>query len=258
MAEAVVLGSGTSHGVPTIGYEYTDAFLANSKNHRWRSGLLIRGYQGNIVVDCSPEFRLQMLREDVRTIEAIILTHTHADHMMGMDDLRAYSDRLGELPLLTLPDHFDIVRQVFPYAFRTPPPGLTFPRFDLRAIQPVEHIAGLEIQTFTVLHGTQPSAMPVIGLRIGDFGYVTDVKTVPEPAFEAVQGVKTLLLDGLRPRPHPSHFNFEEAIAFARKVGAERTYLTHLTHDVDHDVTEATLPEGIFLAYDGIRLPINE
>ncbi len=254
IAEAIILGSGTSNGVPTLGVDYPDAFLANPKNHRTRPSMLFRTPAGNILVDCAPEMRLQLLRENVKMVEAVIITHTHADHIMGMDDLRSFCLRSGRnMPIYTFPTYQDDIRRVFPYAFKEMPPGIEVPRFDLRDIPDTLELCGLTIHTMTVWHGP----WPVIALRVGDFAYVTDVKTIPAEAEAQLQGLKTLVLDGVRIKPHPTHMHFDEAVETAERIGAQQTYLTHLSHDYDHDVVNARLNPAIQLAYDGLSIPIS-
>ncbi len=251
-AQAILLGTGTSNGVPMLTFDYPDSFLANPKNHRTRSSVLLQGPQGNVLVDCAPELRLQLLREGVKTLEAVVLTHTHADHLMGMDDLRPFCMRTGRnLPVYTTPEYQDDVRRVFRYAFFESTTG-EVPRFDLRDAPPVLEVAGLSIRLFTVWHGP----VPVLGLRVNDFAYLTDVSSIPPDADVWLRGLDTLVLDAVRYKPHPNHFHLEAAIAEAQRIGARQTFFTHLSHDFDHDPVDASLPPGIHLAYDGLRVPI--
>lgn len=250
MGEAVVLGSGTSTGVPTLGFDYTEAFLANPKNHRTRPALLLRGPARPVVVDCGPDLRAQLLREGVKDVAAAILTHAHADHIMGMDDLRSFCLKSGQpMPVYAQVADQEVVRRVFAYAFQPFPPGVLVPRFELFEPGAILELEGLRIEVLTVLHGT----MPVLALRIGRFAYVTDVSHIPEPAWERLRDLDTLILDGLRYRPHPNHFTLAQAVDVATRLGARQTYFTHLSHDFDHDVTNAELPDGMALAYDGLR-----
>ena len=253
MAQAVILGSGTSNGVPMLGIEYPEAFLANPKNHRSRCSLLLEGPRGNVLVDCAPEMRLQLLRENVKMVDAVIVTHTHADHVMGMDDLRSYCTvSRRPMPIYTLPRYQEDIRRIYAYAFEPPLAELELPKFDLRDAPERLSAGGLDLRLFCVLHGP----WPVLALRVDDFAYVTDVGEIPTEAMAHLRGLETLVLDAVRIRPHPTHFHLERALEVAAEIGARRTYLTHLSHDYDHDATNATLPDGIELAYDGLRIPL--
>lgn len=255
MAEAIVLGSGTSNGVPMLGVEYPPEYLANPKNHRTRSSLLVRGPTGNLLVDCTPEMRLQMTRERIYDVEAVVITHTHADHVMGMDDLRSICMKTRQaVPVYTLPEYQQDIKRIYPYAFREFPEGVFVPRFDLRDVPRDFEVGGLRFRSFLVDHGPTK----VIGLRVGNLAYVTDVSFIPEAAMAELGGLDVLLVDAVRIQPHPNHFHFERALEVAAEIGARKTYFTHLSHDYDHDITNATLPTGVELAWDGLRIPLAE
>ncbi len=256
MADVIVLGSGTSSGVPVLGVSYPTSFLANPKNHRSRPSILIKGPTGNLLVDCAPDMRTQLLREGIEMVDAVIVTHTHADHIMGMDDLRSFCLRSGaDMPIYTLPQYAADVRRIFNYAFEDFPTGIEVPRFALHEISSLPsrvELCGLEIMIMLVQHGP----WPVLALRIGDFAYVTDVKTIPPESWDLLQGLDTLILDAVRLKPHPNHYHFDEALAVAKELGAKQTYFNHLSHDYDHDVTNAELPPNIQLSFDGQRILI--
>ncbi len=208
---------------------------------------------GNLLIDCPPELRIQCARFGVYDIAATLITHTHADHIMGMDDLRSICMKTrAHMPVYTLPRYQRDIRRIFDYAFMEHPSTLAVPRFDLIDLPDEIVIGDLKIQTFLVDHG--PS--PVIGLRANGYVYITDVGHIPEPAWKFLEGVDVLVLDAVRLEPHPNHFHFDKAIEVALKIGARQTYLTHLGHDYDHDRTEANLPQGISLAFDGLRIPL--
>ncbi len=253
MAEVVVLGSGTSTGVPTLGVEYPESFLADPRNHRTRPSIAVLGDDATLLVDCPPEMRIQILREDIRRVDAVVLTHAHADHLMGMDDLRAFCLAMHRaMPIYTLPRYMDDVRRIFPYAFSEMPPGIEVPRFEMNEMPYRLKLGSLEVERLDVWHGK----WPVIALRIGDFAYVTDVNDIPEPAWGRLKGLKVLMLDAVRYKPHPNHFHFDKALEVAEQLGAETTYFTHLCHDYDHGLVEQNLPKGVRLAYDGLRIPL--
>ncbi|MCB0825303.1 MAG: MBL fold metallo-hydrolase [Armatimonadetes bacterium] len=250
---AIILGSGTSNGVPTLGIEYPEEFLANPKNHRTRCSVLLQGPEGNVLVDCAPEMRIQMVRENILDIEAVLITHTHADHVMGMDDIRAFCLKYEKpIPVYTSPQYQEDIKRIFPYAFQQFPKGIWVPRMDLRdAPEWIEH-GGMKIRTFWVEHGQ----IPCMGLRVNNFAYITDVSHIPADVMPLLEGLDVLVLDAVRLRPHPNHFHFEKSLEVAQEIGAKMTYFTHLCDDYDHDKTELTLPPQIRLAFDGLRIPL--
>jgi phosphoribosyl 1,2-cyclic phosphate phosphodiesterase len=251
--EVIVLGSGTSNGVPMLGMTYPQGYLDNPKNNRTRPSILILGPTGNLLVDCSPELRIQVTREGITDIEAVLITHTHADHVMGMDDLRSITLRTKrDMPIYTLPRYQDDIRRIFPYAFADFPPEIEVPRFDLHDVPETLEVGGMKIDIFQVWHGKTP----VLALRTGNFAYITDVSEIPLDARAKLNGLDTLILDAVRLKPHPNHFHFERAIEVAKEIGAKQTYFTHLSHDYDHDKTNAQLPAEIQLAHDRLRINI--
>ena len=253
MAEAVILGSGTSNGVPMLGYEYPAGYLDNPKNHRTRASLALLGPTGNLLVDCPPELRLQVSREKLYDFDAVLITHSHADHVMGMDDLRSLCMKYQRpMTVYTLPRYQEDIRRVFNYAFKEFPAGVFVPRFDLYDVPRDLEVGGLKIRTFVVEHGS----VPVVGLRVNDFAYITDVSRIPDEARAELDGLDTLVIDAVRRKPHPNHFHFDRALEVAAEIGARRTLLTHLSHDYDHDVTNAELPKDVELAFDGLRISL--
>ncbi len=295
-SRAIVLGSGTSNGVPMLGVRYSDEFLANPKNHRTRCSLLLQGPNGNVLVDCAPEMRLQLLKAEVFELDAVIITHTHADHIMGMDDLRSFCIiQKRDMQVYTLPRYQEDIRRIFSYAFQDFPSGIEVPRFDLRTFEvrattqrADSATAGLSVREpcadqasalqsareESKIHNPQSKILslcgleiqflivehgelPVIALRVNNFAYVTDVSRIPKNAWDQLQGLDTLILDAVRIKPHPNHFHLQAAIEIAQKLGAKQTYFTHLSHDYDHDVTNSQLPTGIELAWDGLEIGIR-
>ena len=243
-----------------LGHEYPPGYFDNPKNNRMRSSLLVQGPTGNLLVDCAPEMRLQMTREKIYDVEAVLITHAHADHIMGMDDLRSLCMKTQRpIPVYTLPEYQQDIRRVFNYAFGDYPSGIFVPRFDLRDIPGdpegggVIEVGGLRFTTFFVEHGPKT----VIGLRVGGLAYITDVSRIPDAAMPYLQDLSVLIIDAVRRRPHPNHFHFDKAIEVAQALGAKKTYLTHLGHDYDHDVTNAELPPEIELAWDGLGINID-
>ncbi len=236
-----------------LGYEYPEGYFDNPKNFRTRASIVVRGPSGNLLVDCAPELRIQAARERIYDLDAVLITHTHADHVMGMDDLRSLCLKYQRaIPVYTLPRYQEDIRRIYPYAFQEFPAGVFVPRFDLIDLPAVIEVGGLQIRTFQVLHGK----VPVVGIRVNDFAYITDVSEIPEPAWDLLRDLDVFVVDAVRRKPHPNHFHLERALEVAKQVGARRTILTHLSHDYDHDVTNAELPQGVELAYDGLRVPI--
>lgn len=255
---AIFLGTGTSVGIPAIGCDCDVCQSESPKNKRLRCSLLVRLPGGTLLIDTPPDLRTQLLREKVRLLHAVIYTHEHADHLFGLDDLRLFPFRLGRpMPLYCRPVVEAAIRRSFSYAFssREPThPGAT-PRLDLRPIDDAPlNLLGAEITPIPMRHGPH---FEVLGFRIGDFAYCTDTNEIPEASFEKLQGVQTFVVGALRHSEHPTHFNVDQAIQAARRVGARRTYLTHISHDLDHDATNESLPGGIELAFDGLQVPIQ-
>ncbi|MCG9895018.1 MAG: MBL fold metallo-hydrolase [Fimbriimonadaceae bacterium] len=255
--KAVLLGTGTSTGVPIIGKPYDPAYLADPRNHRMRCACLLRGPEGDVLVDAGPDLRTQLLRAGATRPEAVLITHTHADHIMGMDDLRAFCLGTDEpVHIHTSPEHQQVIRQVFHHAFKPFPPGIFVPRFELHDVGPgIGRIqaGGLEITTFWVEHGP----MKVMGLRVGGFAYITDVSGIPEEVWPVLDGLDDLVLDAVRFHPHPNHFHFDRALEEAARIGARTTWLTHLSDDYDFERESAGLPDGVRLSWDGLEIEIR-
>ncbi len=255
--EVVILGSGTSHGVPMIGCKCAVCLSDDPRDHRTRPSIWIRTDQQAILIDTTPELRLQCLANGIDRVDAVLYTHHHADHVAGLDDLR----RFNHLMHATISCHateqtIASLRRMFSYAFE---PGgddpTSRPRLELCAIDHSPFTIGSATVTpIPLFHGE----MPILGFRIGKMAYCTDCSRIPDASYPLLEGLDLLVLDALRRRPHPTHFNIEQAVDEAQRIGAKQTLFTHIAHALGHAETNAELPQGIALAHDEQRIVVGD
>lgn len=242
-----ILGSGTSTGIPVIGCRCAVCLSDHPHNQRTRCSALLNYAKYNILIDTSTDLRQQALREDIRRIDAVFYTHSHADHLHGIDDLRGFNLRSKEpIPLYGSEQTLSTVRNSFSYIFDKSEPVSYIPRLELHPIDSSIELFGLEITPIPMLHGK----METFGYRCGPFAYLTDCNVIPPTSLTLLNDLELLVLDGLRFTPHNTHFNIPQAVKMAQKIGAKQTLFTHLSHEVDHPVHDLELPDGINLAHD--------
>jgi phosphoribosyl 1,2-cyclic phosphate phosphodiesterase len=252
------LGTGTSFGVPQIGCDCAVCRSTDSRDRRTRSGALLEADGSTILLDTPPELRLQLLAGGVTSVDAVVYTHEHADHINGIDDLRIFSvRRRGPLPIYGPPETLARLRASFNYIFDdtvSAYEGTSKPNLELHPLEPdrTVRVAGVEMLPLAFRHGH----LRVFGYRFGPLAYITDVKAIPAAERDRLRGLDTLVINALWWRPHPTHLSIGEAVETARELGARRTYLTHLTHETGHAALANDLPPGVMPAYDGLTVEI--
>jgi len=245
-----LLGTGTSHGVPMIACDCSVCTSTDPHDKRTRTSIYIRRGETCLLVDTGPELRLQCLASDVRRVDAVLFTHHHIDHVAGLDDLRRFNwIQKSSIPLYGQPATLQRLATMFSYVFD---PDLEYPsaipQLTPHSIGGPFVIGDCAITPIPLLHGT----LPVLGFRVGDFAYCTDVSEIPAASWPLLANLDVLVLDALRMRPHPTHFNLEQAVEHARRIGARQTYFTHIAHELGHAETNATLAAGMALGHDGL------
>lgn len=262
-ATLTFLGTGTSMGVPTLGCTCAVCTSTDPHDRRLRPSVLLRwhdakgGDERAVVIDTGPDFREQALRTNITHVDAVFYTHGHADHILGMDDLRPLSyiaQRRGErIPLYADEETAETLKRVYSYTFS---PHATYPtraRVELKRLADRNAIDGAEFVRVPLMHGE----LPIAGYRFGNAAYMTDVSAIPDESFALLEGVEVLALSALRRAPHPSHATLDQALAWAQRIGAKQTWFTHIAHDLGHEETNHTLPANAQLAYDGLSVPVK-
>jgi phosphoribosyl 1,2-cyclic phosphate phosphodiesterase len=262
-ATLTFLGTGTSMGVPTLACTCEVCTSADAHDRRLRPSVLLRwrepetGVERAVVIDTGPDFREQALRAKVTHVDAVFYTHAHADHILGLDDLRPLSfiaaRRGGPIPLYADVETTRVLHEVYSYTFS---PHATYPtraRVELQPLRDRNLVHGVEFVRIPLLHGE----LPINGFRFGNAAYMTDVSAIPEESFALLEGVEVLGLSALRHAPHPSHSTVEQSLAWAQRIGARQTWFTHIAHDLGHEETNRNLPANAQLAYDGLSVPVT-
>ena len=248
------LGTGTSHGVPMIGCSCATCTSPDPRDTRLRPSIYVETAAACLLVDAGPDLRAQALRHRISRVDAILFTHGHADHILGMDDVRRFNALMsGPMPCYGDAATLEDIRRMFSYVFEpAAPKGGGLPQLDLRQIAGRFSVADFEVVPVPLVHGTRS----ILGFRFGRFAYLTDCNHIPDRSWPLLEGLEVLVLDALRVRPHPTHFSLDEAVAAATRIGAPRTFFTHMCHDLVHAATDARLPPGVALAYDGLVLEL--
>lgn len=253
--QLTMLGVGSSAGTPVIGCHCPTCLSSDPRNKRTRCSALLTLASGhNILIDSGPDLRLQALREGIEQVDAVLYTHAHADHLHGIDDLRAFCQiKKQQIPLYGNQQTMQHIQQRFAYAIREPSDFWEIPVLGLNIVEQPFLLFDVLVRPVPVWHGK----LGILGYRIGDLAYLTDVSALDSVAFESLRGLRILMLDCLRYTPHFSHIHLEQSLAYASQIKATNTYLMHMTHDIEYQHLSAMLPEGVQLAYDGIKLTFD-
>jgi phosphoribosyl 1,2-cyclic phosphate phosphodiesterase len=255
-ASLIILGSGTSMGVPTLGCGCPVCTSADPRDFRLRPSAVVVWQGHHVIIDTGPDFRTQAIQHRIDNVDAVLYTHSHADHILGMDDLRPLSFKAAEkIPLYADDTTAEALETIFAYTFSENSQYKLRARVQLNRLngEDAVEIFGATFQRIPLLHGPLETG----GYRIGNAAYLTDMSAIPDSSLALLDGVEVVIIDALRLRPHPNHANVEEAIAWVDRIGARRAWFTHMSHDIGHAEVEATLPPHIRLAYDGLVVAIE-
>ena len=253
--QLTMLGVGSSAGTPAVGCNCATCTSINPRNKRTRCSSLITLDSGeNILIDTGPDLRNQALRENIKRVDAVLYTHTHADHLHGIDDLRAFCQiQRKQIPLYAKEDAVAHITQKFGYVLREPSDFWEMPVLRIESIDAPFALFGAQITPIPVMHGKSH----IFGYRVGNIAYLTDVSDIPESSIELLQGLDVLLLDCLRETTHPTHINIEQSLAYIGRIKAKQSYMIHMTHDLEYSALTNKLPKGVFVGFDGLKLHVN-
>ncbi len=256
------LGTGTSMGVPTVGCDCAVCSSTDPCDKRLRPSILLRwtcpaGTPRSVVIDTGPDFRQQAISSRIHRLDAVLYTHSHADHILGLDDLRplsfAHFHESGPIPLYAMAETRSVLERIYSYTFS---PSATYPNRAKVQLHPAEDgvpLHGVHFTPVPIFHGN----MPIVGYRFGATAYLTDVSAIPDSSFPLLEGVETIVLSALRRHPHPSHATLDQAIAWTERIGARQAWFTHIAHDLPHQATNQQLPPHLQLAHDGLTVPVR-
>ncbi|MFZ3216865.1 MAG: MBL fold metallo-hydrolase [Candidatus Acidiferrales bacterium] len=252
--QLTVLGSGTSMGVPTLGCHCVVCDSTDAHDKRTRPSVLLAYGGHNVVIDTAPDFRAQAMREGIDRLDAVLYTHAHADHILGLDDIRPYNLKQGGVvPIYASRSAQETLRRQFAYVFDDAPTESSVPAVEMHTIDGRFELFGLGITPVAAQHGSQP----VLGFRFGKAAYLTDFSSVPDASKALLQGLDDFILDALRYTPHPMHSNVEQSLALVAELKPKRAWFTHICHDLGHAAANARLPNGVRLAYDGLKFEVE-
>jgi phosphoribosyl 1,2-cyclic phosphate phosphodiesterase len=251
-ATLTFLGTGTSMGVPTLGCRCEVCRSTDPRDRRTRPSIALEYANRRVIVDTGTDFREQALREGIESVDAVLYTHSHADHILGMDDLRPLSFRHKDkmLPLYADDKTAAVLRRIFDYTFSEVSKYPTSARVEIHPLQSVTELFGAKFERLAVSHGDEQ----INGFRFGSAAYLTDMSGIPQETMERLRGLDILILDALRPAPHPSHSHLAQSLEFVEQLAPRRAFFTHMSHELGHAATDATLPAHVRLAYDGLKL----